>query len=322
MSNKEKIIELIKKNDQMSVHQLADELDISLSMVHRHLKQMLEDDVIYKIGSAPQVFYALAQKEKDKNISLDSNIEKIINQNFLFISSRGERIDGVSGFIKWCKKRNFDFNQKAVKYVQIYNKYEKLKKNNVISGRDKMINAFGSNVCVEDVFYANFYAWEVFGKTKLGQILLYSKQSQDKKMIKEVVDIIQPILKQLIKTKKIDALGFIPPTVKRQVQFMKVFEKYLNITLPIISIVKVQTDIITPQKTLNKLQDRIENADNTIFVKENKNYKNILLIDDAIGSGATINQVACKIKKKNIAQKIYGFAVTGSAKGFDVISEI
>ena len=322
MSNKEKIIELIKENDQMSVDQMSDELDISLSMVHRHLKQMLEDGIVYKIGSAPHVFYALAQNEKEKDIILNNDVEKIISQNFLFISSRGERVDGVMGFIKWCEKRDFDFKQKADEYVQIYNKYEKLKKNNVISGRDKMISTFGSNECVDDVFYANFYAWEIFGKTKLGQILLYSKQSQDKKMMREVVDMIQPVIEQLIKAKKIDAVGFVPPTVKRQVQFMKVFEKYLNVALPTIDIVKVQTDIITPQKTLNKLQDRIENADNTIFVKENNAYKNILLIDDAVGSGATLNQIACKIKKKNTAQKVYGFAVTGSAKGFDVISEV
>jgi phosphoribosylpyrophosphate synthetase len=212
--------------------------------------------------------------------------------------------------------------EKADEYVSIYNKYEKLKEAGVISGQSKMDDTFGELLCIDDVFYADFYAWEIFGKTKLGQLLLYSKQSQDKKMMKEVVGEIEATVKKIIKTKKIDAVGFIPPTVRRQTQFMKMLQKYLNIALPVVEIIKVQTDVITPQKTLNKLQDRIENANNTIFVKENNNYKNVLLIDDAVGSGATLNQVACKIKKKNIAQKVYGFAVTGSVKGFDVISEV
>ena len=44
MSNKDKIVNLIKKNEQMSVDQLANELEISLSMVHRHIKKMLGID--------------------------------------------------------------------------------------------------------------------------------------------------------------------------------------------------------------------------------------------------------------------------------------
>jgi phosphoribosylpyrophosphate synthetase len=322
MSNKEKIVKLIEKNDQMTVSQLAEELDISLSMVHRHLKALLDDETLQKIGSAPYVFYKLSEIEQVDDISIDFDIQKIINENFLFISSKGKRIDGLKGFIAWCKKRNFDIAQKANEYVQVYQKHEKIKKNGVISGNDKMKEVFGEGVCVDDVFYADFYAWEIFGKTKLGQILLYSKQSQDKKMMKEVVKDVEGVIKQLIRTKNINAIGFVPPTVKRQVQFMKMFQKYLNVTLPTVKIVKVQTEVVTPQKTLNKLEDRIENADNTIFINDNIKHKNVLLIDDAVSSGATINQIACKIKKKDLAKKVYGFAIVGSAKGFDVINEV
>ncbi len=322
MSNKEKIIELIRKNDQMSVNRLSDELEISLSMVHRHIKQLLEGDILKKIGSAPHVFYTLMQEEKTKDFHFIESVQKIIDKNFLFISSRGEKINGSKGFVLWCEKRGFDVSEKVKEYIQVYNKYEKIKDEGVISGSEKMHKSFGNRLCLEDVFYADFYAWEIFGKTKLGQLLLYSKQSQDKKMIKEVVEKIKLIVDKLIKSKKIDAIGFIPPTVKRQVQFMKMLEKYLNLSLPIVDIIKVQTDIVTPQKTLNKLQDRIENADNTIFVKNGGSYENVLLIDDAVGSGATLNQVACKVKKGKVAKRVYGFAITGSVKGFDVISEV
>jgi predicted amidophosphoribosyltransferase len=47
-----------------------------------------------------------------------------------------------------------------------------------------------------------------------------------------------------------------------------------------------------------------------------------LLIDDAVGSGATLNQVAGKIKDKGVAQKITGLALVGSFKGFDVITDV
>ena len=78
-----------------------------------------------------------------------------------------------------------------------------------------------------------------------------------------------------------------------------------------------------PQKTLNKLEDRIENAANTIVVDEKRFYQNILLIDDAVGSGATLNETARQIKHKRLCRgELVGLAITGSFKGFDVISEI
>jgi len=81
--------------------------------------------------------------------------------------------------------------------------------------------------------------------------------------------------------------------------------------------------IVVPQKTLNRLEDRIENAEKSIFLNDNRIFKNILLIDDAVGSGATINEVAKKIREKKLVKnKIIGLAITGSFKGFEVISEV
>ncbi|MDO8575549.1 MAG: hypothetical protein Q7R78_02515 [bacterium] len=77
-----------------------------------------------------------------------------------------------------------------------------------------------------------------------------------------------------------------------------------------------------PQKTLNKLEDRIENAKRTIMVDEEKKFKTVLLIDDALGSGATINETAKKIKNQQLAETIIGLAITGSFSGFEVISEV
>ena len=79
-----------------------------------------------------------------------------------------------------------------------------------------------------------------------------------------------------------------------------------------------------PQKTLRKLKDRIVNAKTTIVVNPTQKINsNILIIDDATGSGATLNETAGKIRK--IAKKgikIIGYSVVGSYKGFDVISEV
>ncbi|MEO8414009.1 MAG: hypothetical protein ABI472_10130 [Ginsengibacter sp.] len=51
-------------------------------------------------------------------------------------------------------------------------------------------------------------------------------------------------------------------------------------------------------------------------------YNHVLLIDDAIGSGSILNQVAGKIKRKGIAKKITALAIVGNFKGFDVITGV
>ena len=81
--------------------------------------------------------------------------------------------------------------------------------------------------------------------------------------------------------------------------------------------------MIIPQKTLTKIEDRIINAKETIEVNTQGAFTNILLIDDAVESGSTLNEVAKKVRQKNLCKgKIIGLAIVGSFKGFEVISEI
>ena len=75
-------------------------------------------------------------------------------------------------------------------------------------------------------------------------------------------------------------------------------------------------------KTLNKLSHRIKNAEKTIFVDDNRKFNKVLLIDDAVGSGSTLNETAKKIKEQGISDNVIGLAVVGSFSGFEVISEV
>ena len=106
-------------------------------------------------------------------------------------------------------------------------------------------------------------------------------------------------------------------------QDMKELESGLALPLRKIKIAKVQSELMVPQKTLVRLPDRIENAARTIVVEDNDKHENVLIIDDAVGSGATLNETARQIREKRIVKgKIIGLAIVGSYKGFDVISEV
>ncbi len=84
----------------------------------------------------------------------------------------------------------------------------------------------------------------------------------------------------------------------------------------------ITNDGVTIAKEI-ELEDRIENARKTIIVEAAALHKNILLVDDAVGSGATLNETAGQLRAKGMVKgKIIGLAITGSFKGFDVISEV
>ena len=319
-----RIIEYIESKVQVSGKELFDQFELSGRSIRKQLKNLFEKGLIYKIGKPPKVFYAIkekSQKQGDK-LLLDKEIETIINERFLIITPSGEEKGGVEGFEYWCEKFNLPAEKTAKEYIQTLKKYDDYKKNELIDGTAKFKSTF-EKVHLDQIFYLDFYSIERFGKTKLGQFLLYAKQSQNRNHIKKLINFIKPKIEQAIKKNKIDGIGIIPPTVKREIQIMKELEKAIKPNHRLISITKIKTTITVPQKTLSKLNDRIENANSTFVVNENGKFKNILLVDDAVGSGATLNEIAKKIRERKICKgKIIGLAIVGSFKGFDVISEV
>ncbi len=318
-----KIIKFIYANKQSSAHNITRYLGISRQAVYKQLNNLIKKNLIYKVGKPPKVFYLTKKtKEFTKKILIDDKVKKIIEENYLLITPVGESLEGIKGFTFWCQKNKLPVDKTAYEYIKTLNKYNKFKKNGFIDGTFKLKNTF-DKIFIDKLYYLDFYSIERFGKTKLGQLLLYAKQSQNRLLIKELSGNIKDKIAFLIKKHRIDGICFIPPTVKREIQFMRELENNLNLQLRKIDIVKIKTDIIVAQKTLSKLIDRVENAKGTFFVEEKEEFNNILLIDDAVGSGSTMNEIAKKIKEKQIINgKIYGIAITGSFKGFDVISEI
>jgi sugar-specific transcriptional regulator TrmB len=320
-----KILEYLARYQQATAKDLGEYLEISRQALFKHLSRLQKDNLIEKIGRPPKVYYLLNIEKVLANLDdldIDSKTTKYINENYLIITPTGKRKVGIEGFAYWCDKNKLPVVKTVKEYIQTVKKYNKFRRLGLINGLDKIKNTF-TKCYLDKLFYLDFYSIERFGKTKLGQLLLHAKNSGDKKLIKEVVEDIKPQIKSVIAKYKIEAVGFIPATVPRQVQFMKELEKQLAFKKPVISITKVKTDIIVAQKTLKKLDERIENVKNTLMVDEKNKFGNILLIDDAVGSGATLNEVAKQIKSKRLNKNIIiGLAITGSYKGFEVISEV
>lgn len=327
MKIKDKIVEALKEKGDLSVKELVDMLDVSKQAIHVALNQLLEEDFIVKFGRTPKTVYRLAVAKPliiSDFTSIDGENQAYLSKNFLLITEIGKMLEGIEGFSKWCKQRNLPLEKTVDEFLKTKLKYDAyFNANGIIDGKEKLINTKGYDIIyLDEILYLDFYAIERFGKTRLGTLLHYAKQGQNKFLMKILLAEIKQIVAVLVKENEFDAVGFVPPTIRREVQIMKYLETHLKINLPKINIQKISGIIPVPQKSLNKLEERISNAENTFAVSETVKYKHILLIDDAVGSGSTLNQIAGKIKQKGIAKKITGLAIVGSFKSFDVVTDV
>lgn len=325
MKTKDKIINLLTTHSQMTVHELSIILKMSRQYIHRVLNDLDDDGLIILVGKAPKVYYMLKQEKAPTYVSsLTFENELFLNQHFLLVDPLGNLLEGLNAMQYWCEKQSLPLQKTVLEYIETRKKYlDFYNDQQLIDGTEKLKNTKGiSHVGVDKLFYLDFYAIERFGKTRLGTLMHYAKQGQNKILMKRIVDEVRQRVFRLIEEKEIDAVLYVPPTIDRKVQIMKVLQHLLKIDKPVVKVEKIKSPIVIPQKALSKIFERIANAKNTFYVPEQQVYNRLLIIDDAIGSGATINEIAIKIREKKLANEIIGLSVTGSYKGFEVISEL
>lgn len=325
-----RILGYIRTNRQARAVDLVRNIGITNSAVHRQLNKLLGQGEIMRVGKPPVVFYILKDKEKTITASIPTEIQEFINKNYIYVSPMGEFLAGMEGFTRWVlsTKQEKYLLPLAIEYVRVRKEADThITLDGWIDATQvKIKDAFGDNVLYK-LLYRDFYSLEKFGKTQLGQMVLYAKISQNIKIIEKIVEQIRPVIDRILQVYNIDTIAYIPPSVKRKVQLMTELKNRLQIRLPEVVLVKVYTgDVIVSQKSLTKFQERVENAKRTIFVDVNKSAllpNNVLLIDDAVGSGATIHETVKQIQQLLKPKgHIIGFAVVGSMKGFEVIREI
>ncbi|MEI7579572.1 MAG: hypothetical protein WCJ58_06105 [bacterium] len=316
------ILDLIGKYGPIRPSQLTLLAKISNKNLHKHLIYLNEGNYISKIGSQPKTFYIKNEKNIFDALTFDAQ-DEFIEQNYLTVSPEGRQIYGKEGFQYWCKKVKVDYQKEKVRYVKQLKIFAKFKKEQLISAKKRILSGKGASY-LDDLYFSDFYNLDYYGKTKLGQLVYFAKTSQNRELVGIIVKMIKPGLLNLIKKQNIQFIAYVPPTIARKVQFMDLLKNNLNLDLSEITVQKVRTATMIPQKTIRKLEDRITNAQVSIAIDPNQKINgNILIVDDATGSGATLNETARKIR--NIASsdiKIFGYSVVGSYKGFEVISEV
>lgn len=327
MTAKEKILQLFESSNELTIKEMVDKLAISKQMAHIAVNQLRQESRLEKLGSPPKTIYRLVTSPGSKPTvlpHLTDHEKTFLDANFMAVTETGNLLRGIEAFDYWCKQRKQPVEKTLAEYIATKKKYAAYyDPSGMVNGMEKLLNTKGYDaIWLDELYYLDFYAIERFGKTLLGTLLHYAKQGQNKFLMRIMMDTISQRIRQFLQSIEADAIGFVPPTIRREVQLMKFIQTQLNIPLPVVEIKKISGIIPVPQKSLSKLEERIRNAENTFAVTDRRSFNHVVLIDDAVGSGSTLNQIAAKLKQKGVAKRITGLAIVGSFKGFDVITDI
>lgn len=323
-TTKSDILEYIRSYAPVSVNMIKEKFSISNQIIHRHIKSLIEQGSIYKVWTPPKVFYFANELVRNKSFHSQTDTDDLfLNDNFVFFWPDWSLKFWKDWFIFWCQKHNLDYVKELEIYKHTLEKYNSYKnKNWSINWLAKMKSTF-SDVYLDKVFYLDFYSIEKYWKTLLWNLMLYAKQTWSKELALKILEKIKEPIYKLAEFEKIDSFAFIPPSIDRKVQLMDLIKKWLSLPYRELKLMKIFKNTPVPQKSLSKAEDRVINARDTIYVKDRDFIADtILLIDDAVWSGATLNETAKKIKEQKIAKRVIWLAIVWSFKGFEVISEV
>ena len=323
---KDAIIQLLKKREYSprDIHRV---LGVSLSLIHRYLKDLCADGFVERIGKAPRVSYRLVS---EPDITVTSSI---IDKHFIFKDFDGEVYHGVEAFLLWSRDnlKKYTLEEKVHLYEQYVRELQDLRKKDVVFSLEGKLDEFhektGEEVFLQDVVCAVPYAFPDFGKTKESILLSIAKEgsSQSREFADQLIGDFLPVLSSYIEKGGFDAIAFIPPSASRRVQLMQILRKrFLSIaTVPVVDIEKQHGRVVQQQKHLSNIVRRLKNAEKTFYiVYAGKSYNKVLLVDDFVGSGATMNQIAKKLMRQGVAKKVWGIGIIGVRKGFTVVKKV
>jgi len=338
-----KIEDLFLNNDILWATEISKILEISRTIVHISLKDLLKAKKVKKIGKWAHVKYKSLIFDKNNSVEMflwnmwnkeiiinnynpNFKVKKNLEELFYKFSPEWKILTWFNGIKTWCETRDMNLEEKINNFLKINEHIENIQNScGLISAKEAFWKHF-ENIYLDEIFYADQYNWMEFWRGKLAEMTFYAKQSQNIKLINEANSLIILKLECIIKQWNFDAIAITPWSISRKNQLLWLLkDKLKELNLPFVNIIKYyENNIPIPQKSLKTREQRIQNATNTIFVEDKNisNYKKVFLIDDFVGSGSTLNITAKKLKESWIKEIIWFSYVWNLNLSYEVINEV
>jgi hypothetical protein len=326
MTTREQILALFEECNELTVKEIVLKTGASKQMAHLVLLQLIDEKTVQKLGKTPKTSYRLASQDQSQPVLtipvLSDKENRFLDEHCLLITENGKLLRGVEAFTFRCLEKEIPIEKALSEFTLTVNALHRYygKKGRINATEKLLSDPLFAQVWLDNLFYMDFDEINPFGRTPLATLVHYAKLTQSSFLLDILIEEIKDKIIAFAKEKHADAIAYVPPGVGRNIQLMKFIKNNLNLSLPLVEIKKVDALISLPQSAISKTENKIKNADNSYVVSETRHFKHLLIIDDTVDSGATLNQIAGKIKLKGIAAEITALAIVGSFKGFDAFA--
>lgn len=313
MSIKTRILELFDNYNELSVLEITKQLNVSKQSVHLCLKKLQGEEVVQKFGRVPLTFYKLVPSSaegEDVQISLTEDEQTAVN-TFTRLNAYGKLITGIPAIVDYYKNTDRGLHE----FIKLF-AAERIRINRnkdpsqLINGHNNFRQLVGvSDYNISDLYHVDYEHIGEFGKSRLGILVELAKTTQSESVFELLIKEVKKQIVNFVYMSDFDAVAFVPPTIPREKQIMRVLEEELAIALPKINIHKVFNEVPVAQKSRLSKESRAINAESSFMIPQQAKYKHLLLIDDIMTTGITLNTIAQKIKRKKIAIKITGLTL-------------
>jgi hypothetical protein len=318
MTVKEQVYSHLEECNELTVKDLVLKTGASKQLVHRALIQLSEQKLIQKIGRTPKTSYRLPDLSKAPKVltipELNEEDQRFLEEHCLLVDETGKLLRGPQAFAWFCTENDLVFEDTLAEFrIEIQSQQKLQDRKGMIKATESFLNySKFASIWLDNLFYFDFDRTETFGRTPLATLIYYSKMGQSNFLMNVLVEELKDKVLQFLSDQQAEAIAFVPPTLGRETQLMKFLKDNLNISLPHIPIKKLNGLIPQPQYSILQLDNKIKNAENTYMVSETRHFKHVVVFDDHADSGATLNQLAGKLKLKGIAAEVTGLAIVGS----------
>lgn len=273
-------------------------------VIHKYLWELLKQWKLSKSGSGPQTVYQLTSEWYSPSLELTFfkwnglvtipelwyKDSKVIENNFFMINDKWVERSRVMWFVRYCESLWISAEQNASAYISLVQQRENKKnKSWLLECNLPNVHYVRKISTIDPVSY-----WSR-RNSRLSELIKSAKIKQDRTHIVEIIELLETRLASYIYHNRVDAICVIPAKNQRVTQLMTHIKSRLRqYPVQIIQSFWTPSWVISVQKP-------------SIFPL------NVLLIDDSVHSGDTLNHVAFHISKRGV-QHIDALCLVGEVK--------
>ncbi len=307
------ILALLHKHHTLRPIHIQKLTGLSRQRIHSILKALVQSQVAIKKGMAPRTYYSLSKpgsRSSETVLQLTSAQRESLTTEFILIKKEGHQVTGQAAVCEYAYEHNLDPQKVAEEFLQDRAQAAP----NDPEENDHLVELLEEKKAVKagtltHYNFADYKETRRFGATALAQRLCAAKSSQNLVMQVEIFKKIEEQIHAFIDECMIDAVAFVPSSTAAGKTFMREWKEYLDLPFPHINLVHPSNGDNVPQSAISMTTHKTANAEQNMAIDDHRCYTHVLLLDDTVLTGATLQSTAAALLDQGRTQQVSAFAI-------------